>query len=133
MFEIAKRLKTNASITNVAIALCEPTLGVLNLIEAIAELVAACGRSLLIDAVSPFAPLPLGAGIIHYVEVVASANKCLEEAPGVGFMIVSSDVLEGCAGNAHSLSLDMYDHRVHKKNWAMAIHTTKPTLSARSI
>ena len=67
MFEVAERLKANASITNVAIAHCEPTLGFLNSIEAIAELVAACGRSLLIDAVSPFAALPLGAGIIHYV------------------------------------------------------------------
>lgn len=125
MFEVAERLKANASITNVAIAHCEPTLGVLNSIEAIAELVAACGRSLLIDAVSPFAALPLGAGIIHYVEVVASANKCLEEAPGVGFMIVSSDVLEGSAGNAHSLSLVMYDHWVHmEKNWAMALPNT---------
>jgi 2-aminoethylphosphonate-pyruvate transaminase len=40
--------------------------------------------------------------------IAASANKCLEGVPGVSFCIVRHSALAGCAGNSHSLSLDLH-------------------------
>ena len=44
-----------------------------------------------------------------FAAVVASSNKCLEGVPGMGFALIRRDVLEQCKGNAHSLSLDLFD------------------------
>ena len=41
--------------------------------------------------------------------LAASANKCLEGVPGMGFVIAREAALAECEGNAHSLSLDLYD------------------------
>ena len=41
--------------------------------------------------------------------MVASANKCLEGVPGVGFAIVRREALEEARGQAPSLSLDLHD------------------------
>ena len=39
---------------------------------------------------------------------MASANKCLEGVPGMGFVIVRQTSLQAAEGNAHSLSLDLF-------------------------
>ncbi|MGI9501372.1 MAG: 2-aminoethylphosphonate--pyruvate transaminase, partial [Geminicoccaceae bacterium] len=46
---------------------------------------------------------------LHATAVVASSNKCLEGAPGMGYAIIRWSVLERCGGNAHSLALDLHD------------------------
>ena len=43
---------------------------------------------------------------------MASSNKCLEGVPGMGFSLIRKSVLEECSGNAHALSLDLYDQWV---------------------
>ena len=73
---------------------------------AIAEVVAARGRRLLIDAMSSFGALPLDMGQVACDAVAASANKCLEGAPGMGFVVCREPVLAATKGNAHSLSLE---------------------------
>jgi len=40
---------------------------------------------------------------------VAASGKCIEGAPGMGFVIARRDALEGCAGNSHSLAMDLHD------------------------
>lgn len=97
------------SITHVAAVHCETTSGILNPIEAIAEITARRGRGLLIDAMSAFGALPLDAGQVPFDALVASSNKCLEGAPGLGFCIARQDALEACKGNSPSLSLDLHD------------------------
>ena len=67
------------------------------------------GRSLIIDAMSAFGAIELNAKAIHFDAVMASSNKCLEGVPGMGFALIRRSVLESCEGNAHSLSLDLYD------------------------
>ena len=71
-------------------------------------MVEAAGRRLLIDAMSSFGALPLDSAIVTFDAVVASSNKCLQGTPGMGFCIVRREVLESCAGNTHSLSLDLH-------------------------
>ena len=65
--------------------------------------------SLFIDAMSAFGALPLSSKTIAFDAVAASSNKCLEGVPGVGFILVKNNIIEKAKGNAHSLSLDLYD------------------------
>ncbi len=107
--ELGRRLAGDPAITHVAAIHCETTSGILNPIEAIAECTSEAGRALIIDAMSAFGALPLDLRALPADAVVASANKCLEGAPGVGFAIVRRAAIEGAAGNAPSLSLDLHD------------------------
>jgi 2-aminoethylphosphonate-pyruvate transaminase len=99
----------DGDITHVLVVHCETTSGILNPIEDIARVVAEAGRSLIIDAMSAFGAIELDASKVYFDAVMASSNKCLEGVPGMGFALVRKSVLEGCKGNAHSLSLDLYD------------------------
>ncbi len=104
-----RRLAQDAAVTHVAVVHCETTSGILNPVEAIAAIVARHGRHLLIDAMSAFGALPLDARVVPFTALMASSNKCLEGAPGMGFALIRRDVLAQCKGRAHSLSLDLYD------------------------
>ena len=44
-----------------------------------------------------------------YVFLISSANKCIQGVPGFGFVVAKREALEACAGQARSLSLDLYD------------------------
>ncbi|MGA2527906.1 MAG: 2-aminoethylphosphonate--pyruvate transaminase [Acidimicrobiales bacterium] len=103
------RLGEDEGITHVAVVHCETTSGILNPVEEVAAVVARSGRLLLIDAMSAFGALRLDARETPFAAVAASSNKCLEGVPGMGFALVRADVLEAASGNAHSLSLDLYD------------------------
>ncbi|MBT3916100.1 MAG: aminotransferase class V-fold PLP-dependent enzyme, partial [Rhodospirillaceae bacterium] len=85
--EVAAYLKDDPEITHVAAVHCETTSGILNPIAEIAVVVAKAGRRLIIDAMSTFGALPLSISEVECVAIVASANKCLEGVPGVGFAI----------------------------------------------
>lgn len=102
-------LADDPDITHVAVVHCETSSGILNPVEGIAEVVARRGRRLIIDAMSAFGALPLDARELPFDAVVASANKCFEGVPGFGFALIDRQVLDACAGNSHSLSLDLYD------------------------
>ena len=105
---LERRLAEDRGATHVAVVHCETTSGILNPLEAVAQVVAAHGRALLIDAMSAFGALPLDARQVPFAAVAASSNKCLEGVPGVGFALIRRDVLQGCQGNSHSLSLDLF-------------------------
>lgn len=106
---VAARLADDAAITHVIVVHCETTSGILNPVADIAAVTAAAGRRLLIDSMSAFGALPVDAREIPFDALAASANKCLEGVPGIGFVLCRADVLRECAGNAHSLSLDLVD------------------------
>jgi 2-aminoethylphosphonate-pyruvate transaminase len=110
--EVDAFLARDAAITHVLAVHCETTSGILNPIEAIADVVAKRGKRLIIDAMSSFGALPLDAAAVPFDAVIASSNKCLEGVPGVGFAIIRKDALEAAKGNAHSLSLDLHDQWV---------------------
>jgi 2-aminoethylphosphonate-pyruvate transaminase len=105
-------LSNDKAITHVLAVHCETTSGILNPIEAIAEVCAKHGKSLIVDAMSAFGAIALDATKVQYDAIMASSNKCLEGVPGMGFALIRKTVLEGCKGNAHALSLDLYDQWV---------------------
>ena len=110
-------LDNDTSITHVVVVHCETTSGILNPLREVSEIVARHRRSLLIDSMSAFGALPLDADEIEFDAVVASSNKCLEGAPGMGFCVARESALEQTEGNSPSLVLDLYDQwRAMQKN-----------------
>lgn len=110
-------LDAHPDIGHVVVVHCETTSGILNPIKEVSEIVARHKRSLLIDSMSAFGALPLDAREIEFDAVVASSNKCLEGAPGMGFCVARESALEKTEGNSPSLVLDLYDQwRAMQKN-----------------
>jgi len=105
-------LARDPTVSHVVVVHCETTSGVLNPVEEIAAVTARRGRRLLVDAMSAFGAIPLDARRTPFDAVVASANKCLEGVPGMGFAIVRREALEEARGQAPSLSLDLHDQWV---------------------
>ena len=110
-------LDANPDISHVVVVHCETTSGILNPVRQVSDIVARHKRSLLIDSMSAFGALPLDAREIEFDAVVASSNKCLEGAPGMGFCVARESALEKTEGNSPSLVLDLYDQwRAMQKN-----------------
>ncbi len=106
-------LAKDPSITHVAQVHCETGAGLLNDLQGIAQ---ACKRrnvGLIIDAMSSFAALPIDVQSVPFDALIAASGKCLEGVPGMGFVIMKKSVVEGCAGNAHSLAMDLNDQYVY--------------------
>ena len=108
--DIDAALKKDSSITHVALVHCETSTGALNPMADVAGVVARHKKSLLVDAMSSFAAVPIEGA---FDALVAASGKCLEGPPGMGFALVRKIALENCAGNAHSLVLDLHDQWVN--------------------
>ncbi|MFZ1416122.1 MAG: 2-aminoethylphosphonate--pyruvate transaminase [Defluviicoccus sp.] len=104
-----RALAADPAITHVAVVHCETTSGILNPLQEVADVCARHRRPLLIDAMSSFGALPIDARVTVFSGLMASANKCLEGVPGVGFALIRREALAATKGNAPSLSLDLYD------------------------
>ncbi len=107
-----KTLANDSTISHVVAVYCETTSGILNPLKEVSDTVTRHQRSLLIDAMSAFGALPLDCREISFDAVVASSNKCLEGAPGMGFCIARKSALQQTQGNSPSLSLDLYEQWV---------------------
>lgn len=106
--EVDSVLEGDPAISHVAVIHCETTSGILNPVAEIAEIVARHGRRLLVDSMSAFGALEINVAALPCEALAASSNKCIEGAPGMGFVICRAAALEASKGNAHSLSLDLY-------------------------
>lgn len=113
--DIDTALKKDASITHVALVHCETSTGVLNPLSEVAEVVARHRKSLLLDAMSSFAAVPIEG---EFDALVAASGKCLEGPPGMSFALIRKTSLERSAGNAHSLVLDLHDQWVNMEKTA---------------
>ena len=105
--EIDRRLAAGMGITHVIMVHCETTSGILNPLAEITEIVAAWGRSLIVDAMSSFGAIPIDVNATPVDVVISSSNKCLEGVPGVAFVVARNEILAASAGNASSMVLDL--------------------------
>ena len=106
---IERMLMEDPSISHVALVHCETGTGILNPLSEIASVVAHQRRGLIVDAMSSFGAIQIDARTMPFDAVIAASGKCLEGVPGMGFVIARRTVIEGAAGNCHSLALDLYD------------------------
>ena len=107
--KLARTLADDPAITHVALVHGETTTGMLNPLEAIAPVVKAARRVLIVDAMCTFGGVPLDVAQLGIDFVISSANKCIQGVPGFGFIVAERTALEATAGWARSLSLDLYD------------------------
>lgn len=107
--DVERLLSADRSITHVGLIHCETSTGILNPLHDIAEVVHRHGKSLIVDAMSSFAALPIDARATPFDALVAASGKCVEGPPGMGIVLVRRSVLEQCAGRCTSLAMDLYD------------------------
>lgn len=109
--EVARVLAARPDVSHVAVVHHETTTGLLNPVEAVAEVAARAGRRVVIDATSSLFGEPLDVGRESIDFVTASANKCLQGIPGVSFVLGRRRALEGLRGQAaRSVYLDLHAH-----------------------
>ncbi len=104
-----ERLRQDGSVTHVVLIHCETGAGVLNPLQAVADVCQAHGKGLLVDAMSSFAALEIDARKTRFDALVAASGKCLEGVPGMGFVFIRQAILDGCAGRSQSLAMDLHD------------------------
>ena len=107
------KLVAEPGITHVILIHCETGAGVLNPLEAIADVCERHGKGLIVDAMSSFAALPIDARTTRFDALVAASGKCLEGVPGMGFVFIRKAILEACAGQSQSLAMDLYDQYIY--------------------
>ena len=62
---------------------------------------------------SSFAALEIDARTVHFDALIGASGKCVEGVPGMGCVFIRKAVLESCAGNSHSLAMDLYDQHAY--------------------
>lgn len=116
-FEAA--IAADPGITHVMVVHCETSTGILNPIESIAAVCRRAGKGLLIDAVASFGAFMLDAKALSFDAVICSANKGLQAPPGLAWIVAKKSALEEAKGNAHSLTLDLWDQNQHMDRTGM--------------
>ena len=111
--ELEAALQRDPSISHVGFIHCETGTGVANPLQAVADVCARHGKGLIVDAMSSFATLPIDAREVKFDALVAASGKCLEGVPGMGFVFIRKEVMDGAAGNSHSLAMDLHDQHVY--------------------
>ncbi|MCA0242878.1 MAG: 2-aminoethylphosphonate--pyruvate transaminase [Proteobacteria bacterium] len=106
---VDRALAADPSITHVALVHCETSTGILNPLQAIADVARARGKGLIVDAMSSFGALEIDARTTAFDALIAASGKCLEGVPGMGFVLVERGVLSRSEGNSPSVALDLYD------------------------
>jgi 2-aminoethylphosphonate-pyruvate transaminase len=106
-------LQEDPSVTHVVLVHCETGAGVLNPLQAVAEVCARFKVGLIVDAMSSFAALEIDARNTRFDALIAASGKCLEGVPGMGFVFIRKEVLAACEGRSQSLAMDLYDQYVY--------------------
>ncbi len=110
-------LNQHPEITIVTMVHNETTSGLLNDIESISRVAKEHDCTMIVDAMSSFGAVDINVEDLGIDFLISSANKCIQGVPGFSFVIANTDVLTASAGNARSLSLDLYDQwRVMEKD-----------------
>lgn len=105
---VRQALEKHPGITHLAMVHSETTTGLLNPIEAVAEVIRGRNITFIVDAMSSFGGIPIDLKKLGIDFLVSSANKCIQGVPGFGFIIAKKEKLMACKGVARSLSLDIY-------------------------
>ena len=91
------------------------------------------GKRLLIDAMSAFGALPLDARTTPFDAVAASANKCLEGVPGLGFVVCRRDALAETEGQCDdAVARPARPAPQSREDRAVPLHPADPRASSPS-
>jgi 2-aminoethylphosphonate-pyruvate transaminase len=104
-----EKLRADKTVTHVVMIHCETGAGVWNPLQEVADVCAKHGKGLIVDAMSSFGALPIDARETRFDALIAASGKCLEGVPGMGFIFIRKEVIDGCAGRSQSLAMDLHD------------------------
>ena len=110
---LRETLTVDSTITHVILIHCETGAGVLNPLQAVADICAEFNTGLIVDAMSSFAAIEIDARKTRFDALIAASGKCLEGVPGMGFVFIRKAVLDGCEGQSQSLAMDLHDQYVY--------------------
>ena len=105
--QIEEALARDPAITHVGVVHCETTTGILNPIPEVGQVTRKFNRTLIVDAMSSFAGVPIELANWGIDFLISSANKCIQGVPGFGFVLACRDALLEAEGRARSVSLDL--------------------------
>jgi len=108
--DVEQAFGQDPSISHLAVVHHETTTGLLNPVEALAEVCRRHGRSLIVDAMSSFAGEPLDVKALGIDYLISSSNKCLQGMPGLSFTVARRAALEGLKSiPPRSVYLNLYN------------------------
>jgi 2-aminoethylphosphonate-pyruvate transaminase len=110
---VAQCLQSDPSVTHVVLIHCETGAGVLNPLQAVADVCERFNVGLIVDAMSSFAALEIDARTTRFDALIAASGKCLEGVPGMGFVFIRTEVLAACEGRSQSLAMDLFDQHAY--------------------
>ena len=105
---IEELLKKYPEITHISMVHSETTSGILNDIEAVANISKKYHKTFIVDAMSSFGGVDIQVEKLGIDFIISSANKCIQGVPGFSFIICNREKLLQSKGKARSLSLDLY-------------------------
>ena len=114
LVDVEKRLAAG-DITHVVAVHNETTTGRLNDIAALGKLCRKYDAALLLDAVSSFGAESIDFSGWNLQALAATANKCLHGVPGIAFVLVDQDVMDGGSSYSSTLYLDLYRYHREQK------------------
>ncbi|MEQ9364473.1 MAG: 2-aminoethylphosphonate--pyruvate transaminase, partial [Leptospirales bacterium] len=132
---LEQALRTDASISHVAIVHCETTTGMLNPIDAVGRIARNYDCAYIVDAMSSFGGIPCDIHELQIDYLISSANKCIQGVPGFGFVIARHASFRMLAENkirARSLALDLYDQWHTMESQGGKWRYTSPTHTVRA-
>ena len=104
---LAALLAVNQGITHIFVVHHETTTGLLNPVAEIAALAQKHGVSVVLDAMSSFAGLPLDLRKLPIDYVISSSNKCIQGMAGLSFAICRRRLLGASHNHARTYYLDL--------------------------
>jgi 2-aminoethylphosphonate-pyruvate transaminase len=104
-------LKSDPSITHVAVIHCETTTGIINPIEEYGRIVKAHNCIYIVDAMSSFGAYPIDLKTCGIDFLISSSNKNIEGVPGFSFVLARMEAFNAAKelGLARTLSLNLVD------------------------
>lgn len=130
--KLQSELENDRDITHVVVVHGETTTGMLNPIGEVGQIAKSHGKTFIVDAMSTFGGVPLDVHELGIDFIISSANKCIQGVPGFGFVIAKRSELEKTAGQARSLSLDLFDQWKTMEDSHGKWRYTSPTHTVRA-
>ena len=106
--EIENLIKSNSSISHLAVVHHETTTGMLNPVQAICELAHQYGIEVIVDCMSSYAGIPIDVKKWNAEYIISSSNKCIQGMPGLVFVIFQKNLLEKIKDTKRSFYFDLY-------------------------
>ena len=107
--DVDRAFTEDPSLTHLAVVHHETTTGLLNPIEALADVCRRHGKSLIVDAMSSFAGEPMNVRESAIDYLISSSNKCLQGMAGLSFCVARRSALEGLKDiTPRSVYLNLY-------------------------